>query len=59
MTKQLIDKTNLYKIAFTVEEIFNSKNTNLLEIGRYQPSSNENSLMLKEKLECIITKNRL
>jgi peptidoglycan/xylan/chitin deacetylase (PgdA/CDA1 family) len=58
MREQLTDRTDAYKIAFTVEEIFNSKNTHLLEIGRYQPMSNETSSMLKHNLENIIIKNR-
>ena len=54
VTKQLIDKTNVYKIAFTVEEIFNSQKFDMLQIGRYQPKSKENSSVLREKLECMI-----
>jgi peptidoglycan/xylan/chitin deacetylase (PgdA/CDA1 family) len=53
---KLLDKTKEYKLAFTVEEIINSDNTSPLEIGRYQPHSNDNVITLQNTLSNIIKK---
>ena len=53
---KLLNKTKEYKLAFTVEEIVNFDNTSPLEIGRYQPHSNDNVITLKNTLSNIIKK---
>jgi peptidoglycan/xylan/chitin deacetylase (PgdA/CDA1 family) len=53
---KLLDKTKEYKLAFTVEEIINFDNTSPLEIGRYQPHSNDNVKTLENTLSNIIKK---
>lgn len=47
---ELFRNTNEYKIAFTVEEKINTKNTSPLLLGRYMPTSTETS----EKLALIL-----
>ena len=56
---KLLDKTKEYKLAFTVEEIINSENTSPLEIGRYQPHSNDDVITLQNTLSNIIKKCNL
>lgn len=55
-SSELIKKTNLYKLAFTVEEIHNTKNTPPHELGRYQPTSNDTSLKLNNIINEIFTR---
>lgn len=55
---KLLNKTNEFKLAFTVEEILNYNNTPL-EIGRYQPHSNDNVITLEKTLSDIIKKTEL
>lgn len=52
----LIKKTNLYKLAFTVEEIYNTKNTSPYALGRYQPTSNDTSLKLNNIIREILAR---
>jgi peptidoglycan/xylan/chitin deacetylase (PgdA/CDA1 family) len=49
----LLSKTELFKLAFTVEPILNSHKTNPLEFGRYQPHSTDKTNELKQFLETI------
>lgn len=53
-SSELIKKTNEYKLAFTVEEILNTKNTSPYELGRYQPTSSDTSLKLNSIIKEII-----
>jgi len=53
--KELIMKTNSYKLAFTVEEIFNTKITSPFELGRYMPTSTDTSVSLYSKM-CMSSK---
>ena len=54
---KLLNSTNEYKLAFTVEEIVNFQNGSPLEIGRYQPKGNENIETLSNALSNIIEKS--
>jgi len=42
-----------YKLIFTVDEILNTEHTSPYELGRYQPSSTDTTITLKEKLDQI------
>jgi len=53
---ELVKKTNLYKLAFTVEEIPNTKSTSPYELGRYQPTSTDTSSKLNNIINSILTK---
>ena len=53
-SKELIMKTNSYKLAFTVEEILNAKSTSPFELGRYMPTSRDTSKSLYNKIQNII-----
>ncbi len=53
-SKELIMKTNSYKLAFTVEEILNTKSTSPFELGRYMPTSVDTSESLYNKMQNII-----
>lgn len=52
-TKALIDKTEIYDLAFTVEKIVNSKKTSPHELGRYMPMSTDSANDLKQILDKI------
>ena len=58
-SKELIMKTNSYKLVFTVNEILNLKSTSPLELGRYMPSSGDTSDVLYKKMNSIISENEL
>lgn len=49
-SKELIVKTDSYKLAFTVDEILNKKSTSPYELGRYMPSSYDTSDSLYKKM---------
>lgn len=49
--KELFKKTNSYKLAFTIQNRFNSIETSPLEIGRYMVNSSDNADNLYKKLE--------
>ncbi len=51
---ELIKKTNEYKLAFTVEEILNTKDTSAFELGRYQLTRNDTSFKLNNIIKKII-----
>jgi peptidoglycan/xylan/chitin deacetylase (PgdA/CDA1 family) len=53
-SKELIMKTNSYKLAFTVEQIFNTKSTSPFELGRYMPTSMDTSELLYNKMKSMI-----
>ncbi|MEM2160078.1 MAG: polysaccharide deacetylase family protein [Candidatus Nitrosotenuis sp.] len=53
-SSELIRKTNSYKLAFTVEEIYNTKNTSPYELGRYQPTSGDTSSKLNNIINDIL-----
>lgn len=53
-SKELIVKTDSYKLAFTVEEILNKKSTSPFELGRYMPTSSDTSDTLYKKMTSII-----
>jgi len=50
----LIMKTNSYKLAFTVEEILNTKHISPYELGRYMPVSNDSVDSLYKKMNDMI-----
>ena len=52
--KELIMKTNSYKLAFTVEEILNTKHISPYELGRYMPVSNDSVDSLYKKMNDMI-----
>lgn len=58
-SKELILKTDSYKLAFTVEEILNTKLTSPLELGRYMPTSSDTSELLYKKMNNIIIGNSI
>ena len=49
--QSLIEKTNSYELAFTVEHKLNTKNNSPLEIGRYMVHSSDNSHKLNKILK--------
>ena len=53
-SKELIIKTDSYKLAFTVEEILNKKSTSPYELGRYMPTSLDTSELLYKKMVSMI-----
>lgn len=52
--EELISKSAQYKLAFTVEEIMNTRETSPLELGRYMPMSTDSETRLVEIMESII-----
>ena len=50
-TQNLLEKTNTYKIAFTVNPKVNSISTPPLELGRYELYSTDDTTKLKNLLE--------
>ena len=52
-SKELIMKTNTYKLVFTVEEILNTPNTSPYELGRLMPMSTDTSESLYLKMKNI------
>jgi len=56
-SKELIIRTNSYKLAFTVEEILNTKSTSPFELGRYMPTSFDTSELLYKKMITMINGN--
>ena len=50
-SKELIMKTDSYKLVFTVEEIMNTKSTSPFELGRYMPTSLDTSELLYNKMQ--------
>ena len=55
-SKELIVKTDSYKLAFTVEEILNKKSTSPYELGRYMPTSSDTSDLLYKKMITMINR---
>ena len=53
-SSELLNKTKLYKIAFTVNTILNTDKTHPLNLGRYQPLSTDNYDQLKQILDKIV-----
>lgn len=53
-SSELLAKTNEYEIAFTIEEIKNTKNSSPLQLGRYSPRSTDNAEKLSSIIERII-----
>jgi len=53
-SKELIMKTNSYKLAFTVEEILNTKSTSPFELGRYMPTSMDSVESLYNKMQNMV-----
>jgi len=56
-SSELIKKTNKYDLAFTVEEIMNTKATPQYELGRYQVTSTDTSLKLNNIIKKMLEKN--
>jgi len=52
--KELLEATNEYKIAFTIEQKVNTKETSPFELGRYCPLSTDTASILKEKIDSIM-----
>jgi len=57
-TKALIDKTDIYDLAFTVETILNTKATSPHELGRYMPMSTDTAEDLKFVLNTIVNNSK-
>jgi len=55
-TRELITKTDAYKLAFTVETILNTQKTSCLELGRYMPHSLDTTSKLLKILDNIENK---
>lgn len=53
---ELLKRTNTYKLAFTVDEILNKRETHPLGLGRYMPLSQDSSVSLNQHLLRIINK---
>ena len=53
-SKDLVKRSNEYKLAFTVKPQLNTKKTPIFEIGRYMPMSTDNAEILKNILNDII-----
>ena len=53
LSEQLLKKTKMYNMAFTVEHKTNSNKSSPLELGRYQPSSKETTSTLSKNLKKI------
>jgi peptidoglycan/xylan/chitin deacetylase (PgdA/CDA1 family) len=53
-SKELIIKTDSYKLAFTVDEVLNKKSTSPYELGRYMPTSSDTSELLYKKMITMI-----
>ena len=58
-TIELLDKTNAYKLAFTVAPIRNHSKSSPLEIGRYQPTSRDTTDDILNKIKTIVEKGNL
>lgn len=56
VTKKLLARTDDYKLAFSVEEIINTKETSPLNLGRYMLHSTDTKITLNKKLSSIIDK---
>ena len=56
-SSELIKKTNKYNVAFTVEEIMNTKRTSQYELGRYQITSTDTSLKLNNIIKKMLKEN--
>ena len=56
-SSELIKKTNEYNLAFTVEEILNTRNTSPYQLGRYQINSSDTSFKLNSIIQNISKKN--
>ena len=56
-TSELLKKTNEYNVAFTVEEIINTKITPPYALGRYQLTSTDNSLKLNNTIKKMLQGN--
>ena len=56
-SSDLIKKTSEYNLAFTVEEILNTKNTSPYQLGRYQINSSDTSFKLNSIIQNISKKN--
>ena len=57
LTSELLKKTNEYNVAFTVEEIINTKITPPHALGRYQLTSTDNSLKLNNTIKKMLQGN--
>jgi peptidoglycan/xylan/chitin deacetylase (PgdA/CDA1 family) len=55
-SKDLMNHTNQYKLAFTVENKFNTLITSPLELGRYEVQRSDTITTLNHKLHKILTK---
>ena len=56
-SSELIKKTNKYNVAFTVEEIMNTKIISQYELGRYQITSTDTSLKLNNIIKKMLKEN--
>ncbi len=56
-SSDLIKKTSEYNLAFTVEEILNTRNTSPYQLGRYQINSSDTSFKLNSIIQNISKKN--
>ena len=56
-SSELIKKTSEYNLAFTVEEILNTRNTSPYQLGRYQINSSDTSFKLNSIIQNISKKN--
>ncbi len=54
--EKMVNACKEYKLVYTVEEILNTRQTNLLGLGRYMPKSTDDPVRLGRKIEAIISK---
>lgn len=55
-SKRLLERADIYKLVFTVDEILNKRETDPFELGRYMPKSQDSSESLNQTLLRIINK---
>ena len=53
-SSELLAKTKEYQIAFTIEDIVNNKKSSPFQLGRYSPSSNDDSKKLSLEIKRIM-----
>ena len=58
-SKKLLERTNEYQMAFTVEKIVNKIDTSTFELGRYSPMSTDDSFNLHRILKNIIREDEM
>lgn len=57
--EHLVRQTNVYQVAYTVEQILNTRDQSPFELGRYMPQSTDDAASLERVLVSIIQKNNI